>query len=278
MMSVDLDAEYDNRTRVPEHGAIFAGWARDAAAYRAVAQRELGTPYGPSVRQVYDLFHPQADGGGPVVIFIHGGYWRAMAIHEFSHLAAGLNGHGHIVALPGYDLCPEVSIADIVGQVQRACLALWHRFRRPLVAVGHSAGGHLAASMLMTDFSRLDRSAPKDLVQAAYALSGLFDLTALRRTRMNADFRLSEMQALALSPAFRPPPVSGSLDAVVGGDESAEFRRQTALIGKRWAGTDFQVRCGEVPGANHFTLLAPLADPGSMMVQRIVDLARRARI
>lgn len=278
MMRAVPDVDYDNHARVPEHPAIFAGWARDAASYRASARREIDTPYGPSVRQTYDLFWPQVDNGGPIALFIHGGDWRERSPGEFSHLAAGLNGHGHPVALPGYDLCPEVYIADIVGQMQRACLALWQRFRRPLLAVGHAAGGHLAACLVATDFSKLDRAAPHNLVQAAYAISGLYDLRPLRHGRMNADFRLDEGAALAVSPAFWLPPAHGSLDAVFGGDEGPEYRSQATLIMKQWAGSGMQLRAGAVPGTNHFTVIAPLADPGSMMVRRIAELAGRARI
>ena len=150
--TVDYEAEYNNRARVPEHPALIAGWARDAAAYRArLAPHSI--PYDHSPRNTIDLF--QGDESAPIVVFIHGGYWQALDISYFSHLAAGLNAHGLSVALPGYDLCPGVSVDHIIRQMRMATREL-ARLKRPLVITGHSAGGHLAACMLATDWPAFD--------------------------------------------------------------------------------------------------------------------------
>ena len=119
MAEIDLEAEYDTRAMVPEHPEILAGWARDAEAYRAEmgARAELGLAYGVSPRQTVDLFAPRVD--GPLALFIHGGWWRTFDPSWFSHMARGLNGQGVSVALAGYDLCPQVSIATIVEQIRK---------------------------------------------------------------------------------------------------------------------------------------------------------------
>ena len=110
-MSVDYEAEYNNRARVPEHPEIFARWEREAAAYRermkAEENAELGLAYGPSPRQTVDLFFPDATGHTPLALFIHGGYWRSLHPSVFSHMSAGLNARGVAVAVAGYDLCPR---------------------------------------------------------------------------------------------------------------------------------------------------------------------------
>src|SRR5580765_6613863 len=113
MAEIDLEAEYDTRAMVPEHPEILAGWARDAEAYRAElgARAELGLVYGVSPRQTVDLFAPMVE--GPLALFIHGGWWRTFDPSWFSHMARGLNARGVTVALAGYDLCPQVSIAAI---------------------------------------------------------------------------------------------------------------------------------------------------------------------
>lgn len=272
---MDIEAEYNNRARVPEHPEIFAGWARDAAARRSLGFCELDIRYAPGARTYLDIFHPRQDTGRPVVSFIHGGYWRSLDPRQFSHLASGLNAHGFIVVLPGYDLCPQVGIATIIGQMRSAHAAIWRRFRRPVIATGHSAGGHLAACMLATDWPALDNGLPEFLVPAAYSISGLFDLAPLLGASMNQDLRLDAESARACSPLYWAPPAGLALDAVAGAKESDEFIRNSREIAQVWGKAGVATRFGTIPGANHFDIVAPLADPDSAMTDRIIQLARR---
>jgi arylformamidase len=140
---------------------------------------------------------------------------------------------------------------------------------------GHSAGGHLAACLLATDWPAFDASLPADLVTAAYTISGLFDLGPLVDTSINKALRLDQGGARAASPLFWKGPVRGSLDAVVGGNESAEYFRQSRMIVERWGAAGIATRFGTVPDANHFTAIAPLADPDAPMVRRLKQLAAR---
>jgi len=268
---IDYEVEYNNRARVPENPALMAGWARDAAAYRAIHTPQQ-LPYGPGQRNTIDLF--SGDGQGPIMVFIHGGYWQALDGSSFSHCARGLNGHGIDVAVPSYDLCPQVTVDTIIEQMRAAARALG-RLGRPLVVSGHSAGGHLAACLFATDWPTYDTSLPKDLVIAAYAISGLFDLVPLVGTSINKALGLDEAAAKAGSPLFWQAPAHGSLDAVVGEDESAEYHRQSRTMTKAWARSGLPTRYGVVASANHFTAIAPLADPASEMVLRLKQLARR---
>jgi arylformamidase len=268
---IDCEVEYNNRARVPENPALMAGWARDAAAYRDQhAPRTIA--YGPGARNSIDIF--PGDNQGPIVVFIHGGYWQALDGSSSSHCARGLNAHGIDVAIPTYDLCPQVTVDTIIHQMRAAGRQL-ARFGRPLVVSGHSAGGHLAACLLATDWAAYDASLPKDLVIAAYAISGLFDLVPLVQTSINKALRLDEMAARVASPLFWKPPAGSVLDAVVGGNESAEYFRQSRTLVEQWGAAGVATRFGVVPDANHFTAIAPLADPDSAMVQRLKELAGR---
>src|ERR1044071_2744284 len=237
-MAVDYEVEYNNRARVPDHADIFARWTRDAAAYRehmkAEENAELGLAHGTSPRQPVDLFFPEATGHTPLALFIHGGYWRSLEASSFSHMAAGLNAKGVAVAVAGYDLCPQVTIGQIINQIRNACLFLWRRFGQRLMVYGHSAGGHLAGCMLATDWKKFDPKAPADLVPAAYSISGLFDLAPLVHTAMNADLRLDEVEVGRVSPLTWPVAPGRAFDAVVGGVESSEFLRQSHVIAEDW--------------------------------------------
>jgi arylformamidase len=276
-MPLNYDAEYDTRGRVPEHPAILARMASDAAAYRSEAgargRAELDVRYGASPRQILDIFSSDAGKDAPLAMFIHGGYWRALQPSAFSQVAAGLNAHGVTVVLAGYDLCPQVGIGDIVEQMRQAAVTLWKRFGKHFLVLGHSAGGHLTATTLATDWAKY--GAPADLVPSAMAISGLFDLVPLAKTAMNADFRMDDATAKRLSPILWDAPKGKTLDAVVGGAESGEFLRQSRTITDTWSAAGVHTRYEAVLGANHFTVIEPLADPNSMMVKRLLELLPR---
>jgi len=273
-MAIDYEKEYDNRGRVKEHPEIFARNERDAAAYRAAARgAELGIKYGPSPRQYIDLFPGRDD--GPLAMFIHGGWWRTRDPSAYSHFAAGSNAHGVTIAVAGYDLCPTCSIAAIIEQMRAAALFLWRKKRQRMLAIGHSAGGHLAACLAATDWKTLAPDAPADLVPAAYAISGVFDLTPLPQISVNADLKLDDKSARACSPLYWRVPPGRVLDAVVGALESSEFLRQSRTIAEAWRQGMAQTRYEEIADANHFTVVDPLTEPGSAMTMRVVELAKQ---
>jgi arylformamidase len=280
MAAIDYEAEYNNRARVPEHEEIFARWTRDAELYRADTLKrgkaELGVPYGDTPRQSLDLFLPETGEGAPLTLFIHGGWWRSLDPSMFSQMARGLNAHGVMVAVTGYDLCPNVTIADIVEEMRRACAFLWQRFGRRIFVCGHSAGGHLAAALVATDWPALYPKAPADLVPAGYAISGVFDLAPLVSISPNQDLRLDAEAARKLSPAFWPLAPGRVFDAVVGGLESSEFKRQSQLIVRAWQNAA-QTRYEEIGGTNHFTVIDALAEPQSAMVARVAELALKVK-
>jgi len=273
-MTVNYEIEYDNRGRVPEHPEIFARWISEGAAYRAAARGEYGFKYGPGARQTIDLFPAKDDDKStPLALFIHGGWWRSLEPTMFSQLAAGPNARGVTVAVAGYELCPGHAIADIIEQMRSACLWLWRKYRKRIFIYGHSAGGHLAACMLAQDWKAFASDAPADLVPAAYAISGVFDLAPLVHVSQNADLRLDAEEARRVSPLFWKIPAGRTLDAVVGALESGEFLRQSKIIVDGWGARGVATRYEEIAGTNHFTVVDPLGDPGSAMTRRVAELA-----
>lgn len=275
---INYEKEYDNRGRVKEHPEIFARWDREAAAYREEARgkgAQFGIKYGDSTRQHYDFFPgTNHHASAPLAMFIHGGWWRTLEPAKFSHMAKGLNARGIDVAVAGYDLCPNVSIATIVEQMRKCCLALWDKYKKRLMVAGHSAGGHLTACLVATNWHKYSTHAPADLVPFGYAVSGVFDLAPLLEVSVNADLRLDAASAKAGSPYLWNLPPQRSLDAVVGSDESGEFLRQSMLIADEWGKKGAVTRYEEAPG-NHFTVIDPLSDANSAMARRVAKLAER---
>jgi arylformamidase len=274
-MTIDYEVEYDNRARVPEHVDIFARWHREAQDYRAAAHNaKLGIGYGPSMRRTIDLFPAKDDDKAPLAMFIHGGWWRTLAPSEFSQMAAGPNARGITVAVVGYDLCPNCAITDIIDQMRVACLYLWRKRRQRIFIYGHSAGGHLAACMVATDWKALASDAPADLVPSAYAISGVFDLLPLVHVSQNVDLRLDETEAKRVSPLYWKVPAGRSLDAVVGALESSEFLRQSKSVAEAWRQAHALTRYEEIAGTNHFTVIDLLNDPNSAMTARVAALSQ----
>lgn len=262
-MSPDLEKEYNNRARVPEHPAIIQGWATDSAAYRETnPPREIA--YGEGDRHRFDLFEA---GPGPAVMYVHGGYWQALDKSFHSIHARGLNALGVSVAVPSYDLCPSVRLGDIVEQVRVACATLHGERRAPVIMSGHSAGGHLAACLLATEAH----------VPAAYAISGIFELAPLIPTSLNEKLGLDEAEAEALSPLFWPAPEGKVLDAVVGERESNAFVTQSQNIVGGWGDQGVETHYAMIRGADHFTVIAPLTDPHSPMCVRLKQLSDLVR-
>ena len=263
---MDLQAEYNNSAKVPNAPAIVEGWARDAAAFRAGhPYAELDLSYGHAERLALDLFWPGPTQDVPIAMFVHGGYWQMLDRKWFSHLARGLLAHGVAVAMPSYELCPQVTLAVLVEQVRNAAAFVALRHGRPLLAIGHSAGGHLAAMLLATDWP-FTRGLSRGTVRAALPISGLFDLPPLTHTTVNDALRLTEAEARKLSPLHLPSPFL-PLHAVVGSLQGVEDMRQTRSIAEAWDGTWELVQ-----DANHFTIVAPLADPASSLVTMAVGL------
>ncbi|MFN3932175.1 MAG: alpha/beta hydrolase [Brevundimonas sp.] len=264
--AIDLEAEYNNRARVPDHLAVLRRWREAAEAARAAAP-PLEIAYGPGAREVMDLF--SAGDSAPVAVFLHGGYWQALDKSWFSGLAPALNALGVSLAIPSYDLAPAVRLGHILRQVRAAADAVRARTGvRPLV-FGHSAGGHMAAGLLS-----------EGRASAAVAISGVFDLAPLIPTSLNAALGLDANEAAALSPIHWPVPNGSTpggtvLDCVVGADESPEFLRQSRMMADLWGAKGVETRYEALPGLDHFTVLDPLFDPDSPLVARLAALATR---
>jgi len=263
---VDLEAEYNNRARVPDHPAVMQRWRDAAEAARADHAPET-LAYGPGEREVMDLFSAGPD--APIAVFLHGGYWQALDKDWFSGLAPALLQHGVSLAVPSYDLAPAVRLGRILSQVREAVQLVRARSGvRPLV-FGHSAGGHMAACMLS-----------EGRASAAVAISGVFDLAPLIPTSINQALGLDAAEAAALSPIHWPAPDGSTpggtvLDCVVGADESPEFLRQSRMMADLWGARGVQTRYETLAGLNHFTVLDPLFDADSGLVRRLVELAKQ---
>lgn len=283
-MSMDYDGQwldrmYNNRELVPEHPEYFRRWAEASAEAVRAQPRELDVRYGGGPNEHLDIF-PAASPGAPVLVFIHGGYWRAMDKREHSFLAPAFTRAGVCVVVPNYALCPAVTVPQITMQLVHALAWTWRNVARHggdperIVVAGHSAGGHLAAMMLACLWPVFSSKLPADLVKGALSISGLHDLEPIMHTPfLQPSLQLTREQALQASPALLPAPAQGVLYTVTGGDESEEFQRQNRLIREAWGEQRVPV-CESLPGLNHFSVLEALAQPGQRLHQLALQLLR----
>jgi len=273
-----FDAQYNVRAGIPEHAAIFARWARASAAARATEDARCNLVYGPHADERLDLF-PVADPRAPLLVFIHGGFWRAFGKDDFSWIAPAFNAAGIAVAVPHYSLAPATSIEDIVRQMLRASAWLWRHAedlgvdRKRMFVAGHSAGGHMGAMLLAALWREWASDLPDHIYQGAVLLSGVYDLEAVMRSHfLNVDLRLTPERVRLLAPLALRPAVPVPVLTAVGGRESDEFKRQNAAFGVAWHAV---LRADiAAPDADHLTLCDHLVDPASALFAQTVALCR----
>jgi arylformamidase len=259
-----LESEYNLRARHPDHPEIFDRWRTASDLVQRIEPRRLDVHYGDGPDETLDIFLTPRS-GAPVMLYIHGGYWRSLDKADQSFIAPTFTAEGALVVMPNYTLCPAVGIEEIALQMTRA-LAWTYRHAGlyggdpdRLYVVGHSAGGHLAAMMLSCRWKDVGSDLPAQLVAGACSISGLFDLEPLRLSPfVQCDLQLTPASVRRLSPAFFPRP-RRPLHVAVGGAETNEFQRQSALIRAQWGPTSVPV-CETIAGFHHYSILHDLAD------------------
>lgn len=261
----NLDDAYDNGGYIEGAADYPSKWAQAAQSFREALLRdgraELDVPYGERSRTRFDLFRPDGPSKG-CLLFVHGGYWLKFDKSYWSHLAAGANAQGWHVAMPSYDLCPEVSIATISRQIAQAVKAVGAKVPGPLVLAGHSAGGHLVARVVCGDL--LSREL-KGRIKRVVPISPLSDLRPLMQTKMNVSFGLDEAAARADSPIEFPRPEC-HVHVWVGAEERPAFVDQASWLSKAW-GCSLTLEKDK----HHFNVIEGLENGKSALTKEILS-------
>ncbi len=273
------EREYNARASIPEHPQIFARWAEQSAAVRRLRACVIDLNYGETASERLDVF-PASRDCAPLLVYIHGGYWRSLDKSDFSWIAPPFVNHGVAVALLNYGLAPHTPLEEIVRQTLRAHAWLYRNGDRlgfdpgRIYLAGHSAGAHLAVMMMAALWPVYAQDLPADLVKGGLAVSGIYDLEPLLHAPfIQADLGLTSARARRLSPAHLPPATGQPLYTAVGALESSEFRRQTALIGKAWPRN--LAREIKMPGLHHLNVIEELANVSSPLFDAALEMTRR---
>jgi arylformamidase len=277
MLSADfVEREYNLRQAFPDHPQWFARWSAESAAARSRLDSRLGIRYGSGPKQTLDLFPAKSPRGA--LLFIHGGYWRALDKDDHSFVAPAFVDEGVGVAVINYDLCPNVSIAHIVEECRQAVAWLWREGESQGVPVerlfiaGHSAGAHLVAMLYTTDWRRY--GVPVDAIRGGLSISGVFDLEPLLQVSFNADLKLDRGKARAMSPIHCTAEVRAPLLLAVGSDETSEFSRQSWLLWERWP--ECRPAAAHSPlfiaDRHHYSVMSELGDRKSELTAATLEM------
>lgn len=261
---VVMDRAYQNGAFIPGAEGYFARWEAKAAAFRAGLgpRARLDLAYGPGPRQRFDLLLPEGAPQG-LALFFHGGYWIAGERSLWSHLAAGPLARGWAVALPGYTLAPEASVAAMTLEAGLALAAAAALVPGPIAVTGHSAGGHLAARLACTDVALPPEVTAR--LRRAVPISPLADLRPLRLTGMNDLLQLDPAAAEAESPALRTRRAGCAVTVHVGQQERPAFLWQARLLSEAWD-CPWQI----APARHHYDVIDDLEDPHSPLTNALL--------
>ena len=260
------EAEYNLRARHPDFETYFERWQSDSAHARNSLPCSLDQQYGDGPNMSLDIF-PQPGASHPIVLFIHGGYWRAMDKDSFAYPAIGLNDAGVVYVSVNYALAPSVTLDEIVQQCRQAVVWVHQNAEKyggdpdRIHISGHSAGGHLTAMMLSTDWAKWGAAEIK--LAGGIAISGIFELVPLLETGINDGVQLDQTAALRNSPSAFVPSNGPPMIAAVGANETDEFLRQSREYAEAW---NAQIGNGQylpLKGFHHFDVVCELGRTGS---------------
>jgi arylformamidase len=268
----DWTDAYANAPNIPGGDRWPAAWVEPAQAYRDALQAggraTLDIGYGDGARNRFDLFRPEGPPKG-LVVFVHGGFWKALDKSFWSHLARGPVERGYAVAMPSYTLCPAVRIGAITREIGAAVARAAAMVEGPVFLTGHSAGGHLVTRMISATSPLSDDVRAR--ICHTISISGLHDLRPLIKAAMNAELRIDEAEARAESPALLSPIPNARLTCWVGSAERPEFVRQNALLANIWIGLGATTCVVEEPGRHHFDVIDGLADPDHQLTRSLLS-------
>lgn len=271
-----LERAYNVRAAIPEHPAIFARWRAESLRALDELRSEQDYYYGPSPAETLDFF-PAHRNRAPLLVFIHGGYWRSLDKSDFSFIAPAFVAAGVSVAVVNYGLAPATRLEEMVRQMLRAIAWLYRHAAdlgvdpNRIHVAGHSAGGHLAGMLLAADWPAWSRDLPPRPIKGAVCISGLFDLVPVARAPfLRDDLALDDEAAARLSPANYPPAVPVPVIAAVGELESDEFHRQSRLLAETWE--NCRVSVMTLPGRHHLSAVEALAEPDHPLFRSTLKL------
>jgi len=269
----EMEYQYNPRVSVPEYPELAKMRAAQARKVRDSAKSWLNVAYGSSPRELLDIYAADKP-AGPVLVYVHGGYWRSGSKEDNCNFVPTFTQRGATVVLVEYDLCPQVTVSDIVRQTRSAIAWTYKNIVRygadpaKLFIAGHSAGGHLTAMALAHDWEK--DGLPRDLIKGAVATSGVYDLQMVMRISVQEDVRMTPEIAAANSPIIHPPRSKCPLLVAVGGAEPKGWQQMSEDYFQFAKQHGMNATYLVEPDANHYTMSEHLLDDGRPLTQTMI--------
>ena len=270
----ELEWQYNPRLTMADFAGDFAAIQALSAPVRESLTHQADIRFGDGPKETFDLYPAGPD--APVHVFFHGGYWRATDKQDYAFIARDLVARGISVILANYDLCPDVTVAEINRQCRR-CIDFIRAHGADLGVditrlsiSGHSAGGQMVARLAAADWGG------EMPFRAVVPVSGVFDVTPLCGTTINEALGHDQDAAEAVSPILEPPvPAELPVMLVVGGEESPEFKRQSAAYAAHLEAGHGKLPVHLATGANHMTVLPALYSEGGELFEAFTRFISR---
>jgi arylformamidase len=275
-----LDIEYNNRDRFPDTADCKAAQVVGSDEAKAEYECRLDVRFGDGETDLLDIYIAEGDGPHPIHVFFHGGYWKSNTKNDFGFVAKPFVPFGVTTIVVEYPLIPSVRMGTLID---RCCASMEWTWRNAesfggdknnITISGHSAGGHITAMMMQTDWPSYGDGLPKDLVKGGCSISGVSDLDPVRLSFQNEELQFSPEEAAEFSTLFMDPKHAGPLLAVAGGIEGPEFIRQTTELADAWSAKGMDVKGWIMEGKHHFTTINQYLDAESELSRAVRGLIK----
>jgi len=270
-----LNKQYNNRSRVPEFDQIVQQWNTQSEALRQQIRYHRDLQYGTHERNRLDIF-PSTDPHSPVHVYFHGGYWQSRDKADFHFIANGFIKHNITTALVSYPLAPQASMDDIIDSCRQAMAWLYRHVAEytgdpgRIYISGHSAGGHLVAMLMATNWQELAEDLPANLIKGGCAISGLYNLLPIQLSHVNDLIGMDEATARRNSPIYLSPGSNAPLIVTMGEAESDEYHAQSQELVDAWSKKGLSITHLPIAKANHFSILDHLTTEGASLNRAIL--------
>ncbi|OCB78301.1 hypothetical protein B0A79_12180 [Flavobacterium piscis] len=274
----DLDAEYDVEKAVSNFPDYIKKYVTDSQQARRVLKDRFVIAYGPTLMERLTVY-PAKDTGAPVLIFIHGGYWKIGLGDDYDFVAMGIAKANFTVVIVNYDLAPKVTIPEMVRQIRSSIawtsqnILQFNGDPKQIFVAGHSAGGHLAAMSAITNWS--DYGLRENTIKGILVVSGLFDLEPVSHTFVQPAIRITADQILSSSPIRLIVPSKIPLIVAWGDQETEAFKRQSSNYLQAWLNKGNNGTALVLP-KNHFSILKEFASEG-LLTKAIITLSENQK-
>ena len=274
-----LDTQYNNRLHVPDYADYFKRWELLSWHTQQKLPVIKDISYGNLQRERLDIY-PSLQPQSKTLIFLHGGYWQMLDKSMFHFIANGFHSYSVATVLLTYPLAPELSIDQIVLSCRKAIKWLYSNISafngdpHQIYIVGHSAGGHLAAMLMATDWELFDPGLSANVLKGICAVSGLFNLVPIHLSYINRVLKMDMETAKSNSPVRLEPSNSCPLIVAVGEAESAEFNDQSKEFYTCWKNKGIDNQLLQMPRQNHYSIAETIVDPQSSLHQALRQLMK----